>query len=120
MFFLADCRYNLETNLGNDGGELEDFIDNLQQNGDKMYISTDSKCAHGTAIYSMAIYISRKHYNPASGRRSGLGLKINRENPESVFNIPLAHITLDPNHMISRIMEKVLKVLVRQIHQISS
>ena len=32
MFFLADCRYNLEANLGNDGGE-------------KMYISTDSKCA---------------------------------------------------------------------------
>ena len=133
LFFLQESRFNLESNIGNDGGNLGEFIDLLQENQHEVFLSADSKCVDAifggslgpTTTDKWNMYMhgdvkSKGDYDRTTGRRSKLGLKIGREHEDKLLNIPLEHVGLDPNHLISRVMEKMLKVLVRDIHQIPS
>ena len=133
LFFLQDSRYNLESNLGSRGGALSNFIDLMQENGHQIFLSADSKCIDAVYggglsptstdkwnVYMYGDEASKARFNTCTGRRSDLHLQIDREHPEKMFNIPLQNVGIDPNHMISRITEKIIKLLVRDIHQIPS
>ena len=106
---------------------------NLQQNGENVPV-TDSKCADALLggglcpssksdkwnCYIEYGNISHTSLDCSTRQRSGLGLQTNQENQVALFNIPLTHTVLGPNHLISHVMEKVLKMLVKQIHQTPS
>lgn len=130
----GDSRPCLEANIGANGGRLNNFVREMTSLRNKVLLSGDSKfcdalfgtnlCATsktGWNIYSEESVLSKGDFDAATGRRSALNkTTMNREHPDKLLDIPLEHVGVDPNHAVSRITEKLLKLTVRSIHQVTS
>ena len=60
------------------------------------------------------------NYDPTTRRRSTLMFDLNRTNEEKILPIEEDHVGIDPNHAISRIVEKLIKLIVRAVADIAS
>ena len=133
LFFLKDSRANVEANLGRAGGELGDFLGAMKQLSNHVYLSADSMFCDAifggklgpttNSGWNMFMNMSKSekgNFDQVTGRRSTMMLSLNRSNEEKLLPIDEDHVGVDPNHAVSRIVEKLIKLVVSSIDDIAS
>ena len=129
-FYYGDNRINIEGNLGYKGGKVGAWVTEMQDKGNMMYSSGDSvytdTCVGGNVgpltdggfnIFMNQTKEQCKEFCPETGRRSSLNLQIDRQHPDSIFNIPTAHYGFCLLHATARIAEHLLKLIAEDINR---
>lgn len=114
IFYGKDTRLNLELNLGDPHkeGSLNKWIQTMQENGHKIYMSSDSKFSDNIlgggldltsddsfTIHNYETKQTRSEVGFQTGLRSELCRRIEREHPESLLpSLPTTHYIPDGNH----------------------
>ena len=124
IFYGKDTRLNLELNLGDPHkeGSLNKWIQTMQENGHKIYLSSDSKFSDNIlgggldptsddsfTIHNYETKQTRSEVGFQTGLRSGLCRRIEREHPESLLpSLPTTHYIPDGNHCFCRLTEHMV------------
>ena len=125
IFYGGDSRLNLELNISKGGkpGYLNDFVETVHDNGDTVFVASDSMFADAVLggkldpksdtefnLYNYETVFTKSEVGKVTGLRSELERKIEREHPESLLPaIPTEHFVPCANHMFARITEHLLK-----------
>ena len=124
IFYGKDTRLNLELNLGDPHkeGSLNKWIQTMQENGHKIYLSSDSKFSDNIlgggldptsddsfTMYNYETKQTRSEVGFQTGLRSELCRRIEREHPESLLpSLPTTHYIPDGNHCFCRLTEHMV------------
>ena len=133
IFFLKDTRANIEANLGPEGGELGEFIKAMKRMGHHIFLSADSMFCDAlfggnlgpTTVSGWNMFMNmtkdeKGNIDPTTGRRSTLMYTLNRTNETKFLPIDEDHVGIDPNHAVSRIVEKLIKLVVHAVSDIAA
>ena len=124
IFYGKNTRLNLELNLGDPHkeGSLKKWIQTMQENGHKIYLSSDSKFSDNIlgggldptsdgsfTMYSYETKQTRSEVGFQTGLRSELCRRIEREHPESLLpSLPTTHCIPDGYHCFCRLTEHMV------------
>ncbi|CAH3163305.1 unnamed protein product, partial [Porites lobata] len=124
IFYGKDTRLNLELNLGDPHkeGSLNKWIQTMQENRHKIYLSSDSKFSDNIlgggldptsddsfTMYNYETKQTRSEVGFQTGLRSELCRRIEREHPESLLpSLPTTHYIPDGNHCFCRLTEHMV------------
>ena len=125
IFYGSDCRDNLETNLQHTNQALKDMSSNHNffLGGDEMFLEgildgsnvLSPTSEDGWNIYSKCNKKSKEERS-ADGLRTNLQKKIDREHPESLFDlVSTDNVVMCILHAITRCTEKLLSLEVLNI-----
>ena len=125
IFYGGDSRLNLELNLNRSckPGYLNDWVENMHDRGSSVYIASDAMFADAILggkldpksdedinLYNYETVQTKSAVGSATGLRSELERKIEREHPESLLPaIATDHFIPCANHMFARITEHLIK-----------
>lgn len=130
IFYESDSRDNLEQNIGQ-ASTLNKVIEMQQKGSAKFYLTGDEMfleaildgsgtlsptSKRGWNIYHEDDVSSKQQTSPNTGLRTDLGLKIDRQHPESILPaIPIERTVFCLLHALARCVEKLLTLVVQSV-----